>query len=53
MPVKHFSVNNLSDVIVLAGRNGVGKTRLVQGILGLLPEYTRKPKYTHNSRCNM
>ena len=33
LPVKLFEVDNLSDVIVLAGRNGVGKTRLLQGII--------------------
>jgi DNA polymerase III delta prime subunit len=32
-PVKQFSVDDLSNVVVLAGPNGVGKTRLIQGIL--------------------
>jgi predicted ATPase len=32
-PVQLFSVDDLSDVIVLAGPNGVGKTRLVESIL--------------------
>jgi predicted ATPase len=32
-PVKVFSVDGLSDVVVLAGPNGVGKTRLVETIL--------------------
>lgn len=32
-PVKLFSVEDLSDVVVLAGPNGVGKTRLVDTIL--------------------
>lgn len=32
-PVKRFSVDNFADVIVLAGPNGVGKTRLVQAII--------------------
>jgi predicted ATP-binding protein involved in virulence len=33
LPVKKFFVENLSNVVVLAGPNGVGKTRLIQGIL--------------------
>jgi energy-coupling factor transporter ATP-binding protein EcfA2 len=33
LPIKQFFVDNLSNVIVLAGPNGVGKTRLVQGLL--------------------
>jgi AAA domain, putative AbiEii toxin, Type IV TA system len=32
-PVKQFFVDNLSNVVVLAGPNGVGKTRLIQGLL--------------------
>jgi len=32
-PVGLFSVDDLSDVVVLAGPNGVGKTRLVESIL--------------------
>ncbi|MDZ7957352.1 MAG: ATP-binding protein [Aulosira sp. DedQUE10] len=33
LPVKQFFVENLSNVVVLAGPNGVGKTRLIQGLL--------------------
>ena len=33
LPVQRFAVDGLSDIIVLAGPNGVGKTRLVQAIL--------------------
>jgi len=33
LPVLKFDVENLSDVVVLAGRNGVGKTRLLQAII--------------------
>lgn len=32
-PVKLFFVDNLSDVVVLAGPNGVGKTRLIDTTL--------------------
>ena len=32
-PVKLFSVDGLSDIVVLAGPNGVGKTRLIETIL--------------------
>jgi predicted ATPase len=32
-PVKLFSVEDLSDIVVLAGPNGVGKTRLVETML--------------------
>ncbi len=32
-PVRLFAVDNLSDVVVLAGANGVGKTRLIQQLI--------------------
>lgn len=32
-PIQQFNVSDLSNVVVLAGPNGVGKTRLIQGIL--------------------
>jgi translation initiation factor RLI1 len=32
-PVTQFEVSDLSDVVVLAGRNGIGKTRLVQALV--------------------
>jgi predicted ATPase len=34
-PIKNFEVTKLSNVIVLAGPNGIGKTRLVQQIINL------------------
>lgn len=35
-PIQRFEANELSDVVVLAGPNGVGKTRLIDTILGHL-----------------
>jgi len=35
-PIRNFEVANLSNVIVLAGPNGIGKTRLIQAIISLL-----------------
>lgn len=32
-PVRQFEINNLSNVVVLAGPNGVGKTRLINSLL--------------------
>ncbi len=32
-PIKRFDVDDLSDLVVIAGPNGVGKTRLVNGLL--------------------
>ncbi|GAA5266123.1 hypothetical protein ACOSOMT5_P2550 [Acidiphilium sp. MT5] len=32
-PIKHFEVSELSDLVVIAGANGSGKTRLVSQIL--------------------
>jgi len=32
-PINHFEVNELSDLVVIAGANGSGKTRLVSQIL--------------------
>jgi energy-coupling factor transporter ATP-binding protein EcfA2 len=45
-PITAFSVSDLSDVIVLAGPNGVGKTRLAQAIIGAF----RDPTGTRNIR---
>ncbi len=33
LPVHHFSVDRLSDVVVIAGPNGVGKSRFIEGLL--------------------
>ncbi len=32
-PVKYFNISGLSNVVVIAGRNGVGKTRLIQHLV--------------------
>ena len=32
-PVRRFHANKLNDVIVIAGPNGVGKSRLIEGLL--------------------
>ncbi len=32
-PIKYFNISGLSNVVVIAGRNGVGKTRLVQQLV--------------------
>src|SRR5215831_6762853 len=45
-PVKVFSADNLSDVVVLAGPNGVGKTRLVEHLL----QFFRNPQPNGNLR---
>lgn len=34
-PVRYFSIDNLSDLVVLAGPNGVGKTRLIEQLLAV------------------
>ena len=33
LPVHKFSVDGLSDVVVIAGPNGVGKSRLIDALL--------------------
>jgi predicted ATPase len=33
IPVEKFQVENLSDLVVIAGPNGVGKSRLINGLL--------------------
>jgi len=36
LPIQSFEVSNLSNIVVLAGPNGIGKTRLIQEIINLL-----------------
>lgn len=45
-PIEKFTVENLSNIVVLAGPNGVGKTRLISGILDAL----RNPGATPHRR---
>jgi hypothetical protein len=33
LPVRSFAVDSLSDVVVIAGQNGVGKSRLIDGLI--------------------
>lgn len=33
LPVRRFAVDRLSDIVVVAGPNGVGKSRLIEGLL--------------------
>jgi len=42
-PVQLFAVDSLSDVVVLAGPNGVGKTRLLERIINHLRVATPNP----------
>lgn len=44
MSVKLFDVDHLSDIVVIAGPNGVGKTRLINAILS----HIQNPKPTSN-----
>lgn len=43
LPIQHFEAKDLSDVVVLAGPNGVGKTRLIETILGHLRGASTNP----------
>ena len=52
-PIKNFIADDLKDLVVIAGPNGVGKTRLVERILGYFqgfggsgqPRYLNPPKF--------
>jgi tRNA A37 threonylcarbamoyladenosine biosynthesis protein TsaE len=43
-------VSGLSDVVVLAGPNGVGKTRLLQSLITFFQEPEARPTHTIDSR---
>jgi len=38
-PVENFEVENLSDLVIVAGANGVGKTRLINALLQYLQNF--------------
>ena len=40
LPIQTFSVDELSDVVVLAGPNGVGKSRLINSLISHLQNPT-------------
>lgn len=42
-PVKYFNISGLSNIVVIAGRNGVGKTRLVQQLVNYCQNPTSNP----------
>lgn len=43
LPIKNFSVDSLADVVVLAGPNGVGKTRLIQTVMQKFQQLEQMP----------
>ncbi len=43
LPVKNFCVDELSDIVVIAGPNGVGKTRLINGLLVFFQDPNTNP----------
>lgn len=52
-PVQCFEVDDLSDLIVFAGPNGVGKTRLVQGLLNFFQNpWENNPNFTIEATSN-
>lgn len=42
-PIANFEVSNLSSIVVLAGPNGIGKTRLIQQIINLFQNPRQDP----------
>ncbi len=52
-PIKRFEVDGLSDLVVIAGPNGVGKTRLVNGLLSFFrnPQVS-DPSFTIEATSN-
>lgn len=45
MPIKRFEASELSDVVVLAGPNGIGKTRFIQQLVTHLQAGAVNPKF--------
>ncbi len=44
LPITHFEVNNLSNIVVIAGPNGVGKTRLTQAVINKFQNLNSSPQ---------
>lgn len=44
LPIRRFEVESLSDVVVFAGRNGVGKTRLLDGLVNVFRNPSAYPQ---------
>jgi hypothetical protein len=42
-PIRHLAVNDLSDIVVVAGPNGVGKTRFLRWLLDFLQNLPSGP----------
>ena len=51
MPVTKFNADNLSDVVVIAGGNGVGKTRLVQSLITGLSNVRANVRLVVHATC--
>jgi predicted ATPase len=43
-PIEHFEISDLSNIVVLAGPNGIGKTRLVQAVINLFQSPVQDPR---------
>lgn len=50
-PISHFSVADLTDVVVLAGPNGVGKSRILQAVMDSLRGGAPHVKLTVEATC--
>ena len=45
-PIKNFMADDLKDLVVIAGPNGVGKTRLVNGVINYFQTFQSKSRRT-------
>ena len=50
-PITKFEVEGLSSIVVIAGPNGIGKTRLVNSLLNSLRNPGSNPQYTISATC--
>jgi predicted ATPase len=48
LPINHFSISELESVVLIAGPNGIGKTRLIQGVIQYLREVQVNPNIQIN-----